>query len=66
MTALTASPLAPMLLQAEAGGLGKRLLFVAACVAVPVLWGVAVNWLFDLWIGRPEGDEERIFPDYQI
>ena len=23
-----------------------QLLFVAACVAVPILWGIAVNWLF--------------------
>lgn len=24
-----------------------RVLIVIACVAVPILWGVAVNWVFD-------------------
>ncbi|MGE0376926.1 MAG: hypothetical protein AB7I48_23725 [Planctomycetaceae bacterium] len=67
---LVAAPPGGLLLQAAAGessGLGRRLLFVAACVAVPVIWGVAVNWLFDLWLRRPvETDEDRIFPEYQI
>lgn len=51
----------------DVGGLSRRLLFVAACVALPVTWGVVVNWLFDLWRRRSaEVDEDRIFPDYQI
>ncbi len=24
----------------------SRILFVLACVAVPILWGIAVNWMF--------------------
>jgi hypothetical protein len=47
--------------------LWPRLAFVAACLAIPVAWGVIVNWLFDLWQRRPvEADDDRIFPDYQI
>ena len=24
----------------------QKLLFVLLCVAVPIIWGIAVNWLF--------------------
>ena len=24
----------------------SRILFALACVAVPILWGIAVNWMF--------------------
>lgn len=24
----------------------SRILFALACVAIPILWGIAVNWLF--------------------
>ncbi|MGH7127641.1 MAG: hypothetical protein ACREJB_04850 [Planctomycetaceae bacterium] len=41
-----------------------KLLFAAACVVLPVVWGVVVNWVFGLWRNR-RGDEP-IFPDYQI
>ncbi len=46
----------------------ETLLYMAACVAIPILWGIAVNWLFNLWRGRtrPFRDNDRIFPDYQI
>lgn len=44
------------------------LLYIAACLIIPIGWGIAVNWLFNLWRDR-EGqapDKDRIFPDYQI
>ncbi len=47
----------------------NKLLMVAACLLLPILWGVVVNWLFNFWssrAGRNEDDEEPIFPDYQI
>ena len=43
-------------------------LFTLACLIIPVIWGVVVNWMFDLWqakTAQKEGDEP-IFPDYQI
>jgi hypothetical protein len=46
----------------------EKLLYVAACLVLPVAWGVLVNWLFDFWKDRRgEGNGDRpIFPDYQI
>ncbi len=46
----------------------RKLLFTAACLILPVLWGVLVNWLFNLWqSARTEKTEdEPVFPDYQI
>lgn len=46
------------------------LLFVLACLVIPIAWGVLVDWLFSNW-NRPgrvsqETDEEKYFPDYQI
>ena len=48
--------------------LTRNILFTAACVILPVLWGVLVNWVFDLWQSRnaEESQDEPIFPDYQI
>lgn len=42
--------------------------FVLACLILPVVWGVIVNWLFEFWRDRNEEkrDIESIFPDYQI
>jgi hypothetical protein len=28
--------------------------YVAACVAVPLVWGAAVHWLFAAWHARQE------------
>ena len=46
----------------------KKILFCAACVLLPIIWGVLVNWVFDLWHKRnsDNGNDEPIFPDYQI
>ena len=45
----------------------RKILFVLLCLALPVLWGVLVNWLFNLWEQKNERPpEEPIFPDYQI
>ncbi len=45
-----------------------KILFTAACLILPVLWGVLVNWAFNLWQGRTaeKQDQEPVFPDYQI
>ncbi|MDA1017641.1 MAG: hypothetical protein O3A00_24680 [Planctomycetota bacterium] len=44
-----------------------RVGITATCIALPVIWGVIVNWLFDLWSGRKsDSDDDSIFPDYQI
>lgn len=44
------------------------LIYLLACLLIPVLWGAIVNWMFDLWQRRePEAAEEETgFPDYQI
>ncbi len=46
----------------------EKVLYVAACVIFPVVWGVIVNWLFNLWQERTADNstDEPIFPDYQI
>ena len=45
----------------------EKILYVLACVVLPVLWGVFVNWLFTLWASEPsDRDDEPVFPDYQI
>ena len=43
-------------------------LFTSACLILPVIWGVLVNWLFDFWQAKAAGKEgdDPIFPDYQI
>ncbi len=45
-----------------------RVLFVIACLILPIAWGVGVNSLFDLWQNRnsASGEDDSIFPDYQI
>jgi hypothetical protein len=45
-----------------------KLLFIAACLLIPVIWGVFVNWMFDAWQARtnPRDEDDPIFPDYQI
>lgn len=51
------------------GALLNKLLMVAACLLLPILWGVVVNWMFNFWSSRSarnESDDEPIFPDYQI
>lgn len=47
----------------------ERILFVAACLFLPVAWGVIVNRVFDFWHernGQKTDEDEPIFPDYQI
>lgn len=45
----------------------EKLAFTVVCVGLPVLWGVIVNWLFNLWRGQPGTQtDDRVFPDYQI
>lgn len=46
----------------------QKLLYIAACLILPIVWGVLVNWLFNLWHGRrsERAEDESIFPDYQI
>jgi hypothetical protein len=46
----------------------EKLLFVAACVLMPIAWGVLVHWLFEAWQARAneKGDDDPLFPDYQI
>ena len=46
----------------------NKVLFVVACLVLPIAWGIGVNWLFDLWQkrGAGSGEDEPIFPDYQI
>lgn len=45
----------------------QRIGITVACITLPVVWGVVVNWLFDLWSSRKASTEDdSIFPDYQI
>lgn len=53
--------------RAESEFVFEKILYVLACVVLPVLWGVFVNWLFTLWASRSsDSDDEPVFPDYQI
>ena len=42
--------------------------YTAVCLVLPVVWGVVVNWLFQLWQTRSadKNGDEPVFPDYQI
>ena len=46
----------------------EKVWITIAFLVIPVLWGVAVNGVFDLWQGRDEEgtDDDGVFPDYQI
>ncbi len=46
----------------------NKILFTIACLLLPILWGVFVNWLFNFWHRRKatSHDDEPVFPDYQI
>ncbi len=50
--------------------IARRIGFVALCLILPVVWGVAVNYAFDLWQKKRqavhEAEDEAVFPDYQI
>jgi hypothetical protein len=67
-TAYTASEITNRKHGPAASHMDWMLLYTAACVVLPILWGVAVNFLFNLWRDRTaQGSEnDRIFPDYQI
>lgn len=46
-----------------------KLLTTLAFLLIPILWGIAVNGLFNLWNGDDDDDElpdDHVFPDYQI
>ncbi len=53
---------------AKAKRMLDKIFFMIACIIIPVLWGVIVNWLFNLWQDRSadSSDDDYIFPDYQI
>ena len=46
----------------------NKILFTAACLILPVVWGVVVNWMFNRWQGRvrEKSNDEPLYPDYQI
>ncbi|WP_197532659.1 hypothetical protein [Symmachiella macrocystis] len=46
----------------------EKLLFTLACLVLPVLWGIVVNWLFVKWQNRnpPQQQADPNLPDYQI
>lgn len=49
----------------------QKIAFILACLVLPIVWGVLVNWVFNLWQSRKAArnngkEDEWIFPDYQI
>lgn len=46
----------------------RQIAFTLACLAFPVLWGVAVNWAFRQYRSRrlSRSGEDSQFPDFQI
>ncbi len=60
---VTASPLT-----IKMNPLVQKLLFAFACLVVPVLWGIAVNWLFNRWqLHRHSGESQRTAePDAEV
>ena len=47
----------------------ERIGITLACITIPVVWGVIVNWLFNRWLGNrsvKRVEDESIYPDYQI
>lgn len=47
----------------------EKTLFTLACLVLPVLWGVLVNWMFGIWQTRKSNtdhNDDQIFPDFQI
>jgi hypothetical protein len=46
----------------------QQILWTLACVTVPVIWGIIVNRVFNVWVHRDSAvdDDETTFPDYQI
>jgi len=46
----------------------SRLLFVVACLLLPILWGGLVNRVYNAWSHRadPKSEDDAFFPDYQI
>lgn len=45
----------------------NKISFVAACIAVPIVWGWLVNWAFSRWDRRvAEQPHDDPFIDYHI
>ncbi|MCH2210519.1 MAG: hypothetical protein MK110_04405 [Fuerstiella sp.] len=46
----------------------RTVLYVAACVALPVLWGTLVHWAFQQFRRRQDSGSRSTdnWPDYQI
>jgi hypothetical protein len=45
-----------------------KLMIAVGFLTIPILWGIVVNGVFDLWSGRDRDKtgDDHIFPDYQI
>lgn len=50
----------------DAVEIAKALGWGLVCVAVPVVWGVAVNLVFDRLAKRPGGSRDTAPPEYHI
>ncbi len=49
----------------------QKVLFTIACLALPVVWGIVVNWLFNRWQlrrknGKTPQKQDPDFLDFQI
>lgn len=44
----------------------QRVLWIAACIALPVVWGVLVHGAFEKLRSRPRDDDDPVFTDFQI
>lgn len=44
----------------------RQVLYILACLLLPIVWGVVVHALFHYLDRRRTPEDDDVFPDYQI
>ena len=44
----------------------ERIWYYLACLLLPIVWGVLINWIFNRWSSRQQKAGNSAIQDYQI
>ena len=50
----------------QSAGMWERIWYYLACLLLPIVWGVLINWIFNRWSSRQQKAGNSAIQDYQI